>query len=194
LAARHAQLRHHALRVLIVDWDVHHGNGTQDIFYDDPRVLYVSTHQHPLYPGTGRLDERGAGEGTGTTVNLPYPPGAAGDAYRAGFDEVVVPAVEAFQPTWLVISAGFDAHRNDPLTQLGLTAGDFADLTARLVPLVPAGRRLAMLEGGYDFEALARSTAACIGALGGVVVHPEAVSSAGPGRETVSAARELLAE
>jgi acetoin utilization deacetylase AcuC-like enzyme len=102
-------------KVAVVDWDVHHGNGTQDIFYNDPRVLYVSTHESPLYPGTGLLRERGAGAGEGTNLNLPFPAGTAGDTYRAAFDDVVVPVIERFAPDWLIISAGFDGHRNDPL-------------------------------------------------------------------------------
>ena len=124
---------------MIVDWDAHHGNGTQDIFYADPRVLYVSMHEFPLYPGTGRLDETGTGEGEGCTVNFPFPAGTTGDAYLAAVDELVVPVTEAFAPTWLLVSAGFDAHRADPLTGLGLAAGDYADLTRRPAP--PGGAR-----------------------------------------------------
>lgn len=167
-------------RVAIVDYDAHHGNGTQEVFYADPRVLYVSLHQWPAYPGTGRFEETGAGPGEGKTLNLPLPGGATGDVYRAALDEVVVPAVEAFGPTWVVLSAGFDAHRADPLTSMGLTAGDFADLTEVLVALAPPGRRLAFLEGGYDLDALALSAGACVAALAGVRWHPEAPSSGGP--------------
>src|SRR5439155_26216273 len=111
-------------RVLIVDVDAHHGNGTQELFYDDPRVLYVSMHEWPLFPGTGSLSETGRGAGTGATVNFPFPAGTAGDAYLAAIDEVVTPVAEAWVPTWLLISAGFDAHRLDPLTDLGLSSGD----------------------------------------------------------------------
>ncbi len=118
-------------RVWIFDFDAHHGNGTQDVFYDDPRVLFVSTHQWPLYPGTGWRTETGSGAGAGTTVNIPLPAYATGDVYLKAFDEVIAPAAERFAPTWLLISAGFDAHRDDPITELGLTAGDFAALTAR---------------------------------------------------------------
>ncbi|HET6914457.1 MAG TPA: histone deacetylase [Acidimicrobiales bacterium] len=181
-------------RVLIVDFDAHHGNGTQDAFYEDPRVLYISLHQSPLYPGTGRLRETGAGAGLGTTVNLPLPPGATGDVYLAALDEVIVPAAERFGATWLIISAGFDGHRADPLTDLGLTSGDFSELTSRLCSLVPAGRRLAVLEGGYDLDALARSTGACVAALAGERLHPEGLSSGGPGREVVEAARSIHVE
>jgi acetoin utilization deacetylase AcuC-like enzyme len=175
-------------RVLIVDYDAHHGNGTQDIFYADPRVLYVSMHEYPLYPGTGRLDETGAGDGVGATVNLPLPSGATGDVYLAAVDDLVTPLAEEFAPTWVIVSAGFDAHRADPLTGLGLSAGDYADLTARIVGLVPAGRRLVFLEGGYDLGALTDSTAACIAALAGVRHVPEPPTSGGPGREVVGAA------
>ena len=119
-------------RVAIVDWDVHHGNGTQDIFYDDPRVLYVSTHESPLYPGTGRLRETGSASAPRTTLNLPFAAGTRGDTYRQAFDEVVVPVVEAFEPDWLLVSAGFDAHRDDPLAGIELTAADYADLALRL--------------------------------------------------------------
>ena len=181
-------------RVLIVDFDAHHGNGTQDAFYNDPRVLYISLHQSPLYPGTGRLRETGAGEGIGTTVNLPVPPGATGDVYLAALDEVIVPVAERFGATWLIISAGFDGHRADPLTDLGLTSGDFWELTSRLCALVPAGRRVAVLEGGYDLDALATSTAASVAALAGEHLHPEGLSSGGPGRQVVEAARTVHVE
>jgi acetoin utilization deacetylase AcuC-like enzyme len=176
-------------RVVIVDYDAHHGNGTQDCFWSDGRVLYVSFHQHPLYPGSGRLRDIGIGAGEGTTMNLPLPPGATGDVYLAALDRVVLPTVAAFAPTWLIISAGFDAHRDDPLTDLGLTSGDFARITARLCELVPAGRRLAMLEGGYDLDALASSTGATLAVLAGHDVAPaEAATSGGPGMTVVDAA------
>ena len=178
-------------RVLILDWDAHHGNGTQDTFYEDGRVLYVSFHQYPLYPGTGSLDEVGAGAGASATLNLPFPPGTTGDAYLAGFDEVVAPAADAFGPTWLLISAGFDAHRADPLTDLGLAAGDFADLTQRARRLVVPGRLVAFLEGGYDLEALALSVGACAAALAGGQWRPEPSTSGGPGRAVVDAALRL---
>ena len=139
----------------MLDYDAHHGNGTQAAFIDDPRVLFVSLHQWPLYPGTGRATETGTGAGVGTTMNVPLPPGATGDVYLQAFDEVIAPVVERFAPTWLLISAGFDAHRDDPLTELGLTAGDYPLLTARALQLVPPGRCVAMLEGGYDLDALA---------------------------------------
>jgi acetoin utilization deacetylase AcuC-like enzyme len=170
-------------RVLVVDWDAHHGNGTQAIFWEDPDVLYVSLHQFPFYPGTGALDETGEGAGKGATVNLPMPGGTTGEVYRRAFDEVVVPVSERHAPDWVLISAGFDAHRDDPLTDLGLSAGDFADLTARTAALAPAGRRIAFLEGGYDLEALEKSVRASVDALGGELVRPEPASRSGAADE-----------
>jgi acetoin utilization deacetylase AcuC-like enzyme len=191
VAVAAAALAEQGERVLIVDWDAHHGNGTQDIFYADPRVFYISMHEYPLYPGTGWIDETGAGAGEGTTINFPFPAGTTGDAYMTAIDEVVTPAAERFGPTWLLTSAGFDGHRRDPLTGLGLSAGDFADLTSRTMPLVPAGRRLLVLEGGYDLDALAASAGACVASLAGVRFRPETATSGGPGRATVSAAGRL---
>jgi acetoin utilization deacetylase AcuC-like enzyme len=181
-------------RVLIVDWDAHHGNGTQAIFYADPRVLYLSMHQFPFYPGTGRMEETGTGDGDGYTINLPFPPGATGDVYQAAVDQVVEPAADSFHPTWVIASAGFDAHRRDPLTGLGLAAGDFADLTTRLMALVPAGHRLAVLEGGYDLAALANSAGACIASLAGVDYRPEPATSGGPGADVVARVAQLRRE
>ncbi len=176
-------------RVLIVDYDAHHGNGTQDIFYGSADVFYVSMHEWPLYPGTGRADEVGRGEGAGTTLNLPFPAGTTGDVYRRAVDDLVVPAAEGFAPSWLLISAGFDAHRRDPLTDLGLTSADFADLTAALVALVPAGRRVLFLEGGYDLDGLALSAGATLSALlDDGAYRPERATSGGPGAEVVDAA------
>jgi acetoin utilization deacetylase AcuC-like enzyme len=177
-------------RVLVVDYDAHHGNGTQDAFVRDPRVAYVSLHQYPFYPGTGGLRESGEGAGVGTTVNVPLPMGTCGDAYREALDEVVVPFAERFRPTWLLLSAGFDAHRRDPLTDLGLTAGDYADLTTRLLRLVPPGRRLMFLEGGYDLEALATSAGAAVAALTGESYRPEHSSEGDAGRAVVATVAE----
>lgn len=178
-------------RVAIIDVDAHHGNGTQDVFYDDARVLFASLHQWPLYPGTGRIDEIGANGGVGTTLNLPLPIGAAGDTYRHGLDAAVIPVVERFNPDWLLVSAGFDGHRSDPLSDLGLTAGDFADLVVRIVGLVPAGRCILFLEGGYDLRALSDSAGATLAAIVGVDHRPEASSGDGPGRDVVDQAAKL---
>jgi acetoin utilization deacetylase AcuC-like enzyme len=189
VAVAAASLADRGERVLIVDWDAHHGNGTQAAFYSDPRVLYVSMHQFPLYPGTGRLEETGEGEGAGTTINFPFPPGTTGDTYRAALDEVLAPAVDSFAPTWVIVSAGFDGHRADPLTDLGLSAGDFADLMTAVIGLAAPGRRLAFLEGGYDLAALADSAGASLAALGGVSYRPEPPTSGGPGAAVVEASR-----
>lgn len=180
-------------RVVIVDWDAHHGNGTQDAFWSDPGVLYVSMHQWPLYPGTGRLEDTGEGPGAGLTVNFPLPPGATGDVYGAAFDDVVVPAAEAFDPTWVLVSAGFDAHRACPLTSLGLSAGDYADLGRRSAALAPAGCCVAFLEGGYDLVALEESVAAFVGALAGVDHRPEPATTGGPGHQVIEEAARLRA-
>ena len=178
-------------RVLVVDVDAHHGNGTQDIFYERGDVAYVSWHQHPLYPGSGDAEEWGRGEGEGTTLNLPMPPDATGEHYRRSIEEIVAPFSERFGATWLVLSAGFDAHFRDPLTDLGLTSGDFSDITSDLLQLVEPGRRLVFLEGGYDLDAVANSAAATVGSLLGVRVHPEPPSAGGPGSSTVTRVAEL---
>jgi len=196
VAVTAAALADRGERVFVVDYDAHHGNGTQDVFWADDRVAYASFHQYPLYPGTGGLREVGAGRGRGMTINLPLPAGATGDAYRAGVDEVLAPFAADFDPTWLLISAGFDAHRADPITDLGLSAGDYADLTAALLALAPPGRRVVFLEGGYDLDALASSSAACVSALLGERLVSELPTSGGPGRDSVTAAalvREELA-
>lgn len=181
-------------KVVIVDIDAHHGNGTQDIFYAEPNVLFVSFHQYPWYPFTGGPDEVGDGEGVGTTVNVALPAGATGDVYRRAIDDVVQPVVERFGPTWILLSVGFDAHRADPLTDLGLTSADFADLVAQLLPMAPAGRRLLFLEGGYDLRALADSAAAVAGVVLEHRIRPEQPSSGGPGEEHVEVARTIHVE
>jgi acetoin utilization deacetylase AcuC-like enzyme len=165
IAARHAQQRYGAERVAIMDWDVHHGNGTQDIFWSDPSVLYASTHEMPLYPGTGALSERGEHD---TIVNAPLAAGDGGEVFREAFEAAVLPRIDAFQPDLIVISAGFDAHWRDPLASLNLTEADFAWATKRLMDLADrhaGGRVVSLLEGGYDLEGLAKSTAAHVNAL-----------------------------
>lgn len=195
IAVSAAALAERGERVAIVDFDAHHGNGTQACFEGDGRVLYVSFHQWPLYPGTGRLDEIGRGDGMGTNCNVPFPPGTTGDVYLSALDEVVGPLVERFAPTWLLLSAGFDGHRADPLTGLALSADDFGLLTARLAPLVPAGRRIAFLEGGYDLDALARSVATTLPALVGArPPREEPPSAGGPGHVVVDAVAQLWSE
>ena len=182
-------------RVLVVDWDVHHGNGTQDIFWDDPRVLYVSTHQWPLYPGTGRAAETGGPGAPGTTVNVPVPAHTTGDVLLRVFDDLVSEAVEEFGPTWVLVSAGFDAHRADPLAELALTSGDFAALAARVGSFAPSpGRLVVVLEGGYDLEALRMSVGATLSAVVGGRYRPEAPSAGGAGAEVVDSVRRARQE
>ena len=188
-------------RVLVVDWDVHHGNGTQAIFWDDPSVLYVSTHQYPFYPGTGAAAEVGGSGAPGLTVNVPVPAGATGDVLRRALDEVAAPVIQGFGPTWVLVSAGFDAHRSDPLAELALSSGDFAVLARSVAAYAPApGRLVLFLEGGYDLAALSSSVRATLGALAGAPEsgrpgsgvpgsgEPERPTSGGPGSEFVAAA------
>jgi acetoin utilization deacetylase AcuC-like enzyme len=189
-----AALAERGERVLVVDYDAHHGNGTQDAFYGDARVTYVSIHEYPLYPGTGSLHETGRGAGDGTTVNVPVPSGTTGDVYRRAFDEVIAPLADAWQPTWLLVSAGFDAHRADPITGLGLSAGDYADLAVASTALVPRGRSVFFLEGGYDLDALAASAGATLAALAGERYRPEAPTAGGPGAVVVDAVQGLRRE
>ncbi len=165
IAARHAQAEHGAERVAIVDFDVHHGNGTQDIFWDDPTVLYCSTHEMPLYPGTGSAGERGAHD---TIVNAPLHAGDGSDAFRDAMEGRILPRLVAFAPDLVVVSAGFDAHHRDPLANLRFVEEDFAWITRRLVQVAAAsagGRLVSLLEGGYDLEALAKSAAAHVAEL-----------------------------
>lgn len=160
IAARYLQHCHGLQKVMIVDWDVHHGNGTQQAFYDDPTVLFFSTHQYPHYPGTGRATETGSGKGKGLTMNVPLSGGQGDDEYREIFQKVLVPAAEAFQPECVLISAGFDAHRDDPLASMALTQQGYADLTtivAGIAARYAGGRMVSCLEGGYHLEALAGS-------------------------------------
>lgn len=168
IAARYAQKRYGVQRVLIVDWDVHHGNGTQHSFEADPSVLFFSTHQYPHYPGTGRATESGTGAGEGFTINVPMEAGESDDDYRAVFQKVLVPAADAFKPELVIISAGFDAHRDDPLASMGLTEEGYADLTSIVAGIANRhcrGRLLSSLEGGYHLTALAASVERHIRAL-----------------------------
>jgi acetoin utilization deacetylase AcuC-like enzyme len=171
VAARCLIERHRLERVLIVDWDVHHGNGTQQIFYGDDRVLYASLHQYPLYPGTGSTSETGNGRGEGYTVNVPVPPGAGDDEFLWALGRVIAPIAEEFQPQFVLLSAGFDAHRDDPLASLRVTESGFASMTSLLLDVAGRccdGRIAAVLEGGYDLDALARSVEAVVRVMSGV--------------------------
>lgn len=178
-------------RVAIVDIDAHHGNGTQDIFFADPRVLFASIHQSPLYPGTGRVDEVGTGAALGSTINVPLPPGATGDIARSAIDRVIGPAIERFGATWVLISAGYDGHRDDPITDLGYTSADIADLVGAVSSLVDPGRVIAVLEGGYDLDAIRNSSAAVAARLVGESHRPELPTSGGPGMDAVDAAAQI---
>ena len=160
VAARYVQKKYGLNRVLIVDWDVHHGNGTEEIFYNDPTVFYFSTHQWPYYPGTGASDDTGAGVGVGTTLNVPIAAGGGNAEVVHAFQHKLVPAAEAFKPEFVFISAGFDAHQDDPLAHLQLTESGYKELT-QIVKNIAArfanGRLVSLLEGGYDLGALSRS-------------------------------------
>jgi acetoin utilization deacetylase AcuC-like enzyme len=190
IAVAAAELVDHGERVLIVDWDVHHGNGTQQIFWNEPRVLYVSTHESPLFPGTGWASDVGGRDAIGLTVNVPLPAGATGDVVRLALDEVAAPAIEEFSPTWVLVSAGFDAHVADPLANLRLTSGDYAEVARTVASFVPSPGRVAMfLEGGYDLAALRASISAALSAaLDGPLIADEP-SSGGPGGFEVRRAR-----
>lgn len=168
IAARYLQQAHKVERVLIVDWDVHHGNGTQAIFYSDPTVLFFSVHQYPFYPGTGSRQERGWGDGLGLTVNAPVPAGTDESTWLGVFRDMLLPAVEHFRPEFVLISAGFDAHEWDLLGRLGVTTEGYAKATRMVRGIAEehaGGRLLSVLEGGYHLGALGASVAAHVGAL-----------------------------
>jgi acetoin utilization deacetylase AcuC-like enzyme len=177
VAARRARDAHGAQRVLVVDWDVHHGNGTQAVFESDPGVLFVSIHQWPLYPGTGSFQETGTGEGAGHTVNLPVPPGSGDDVFLSHVAHLVAPLARAYRPDLVLVSAGYDAHADDPLADCAVTDAGYSALAGALRAVaaeagVPLG---AVLEGGYELDALARSVAVTLAAFGaeGDAVAPD---------------------
>ncbi len=168
IAARYLQRQHGLKRVLIVDWDVHHGNGTQAAFWRDPSVMYYSIHQYPHYPGSGAADEKGEGEGEGATINSPMGAGAGDSDYLNALETVLVPAAEAFQPDFILVSAGFDAHRDDPLAHMRITDDGFGRMTELVKGLAVqlcGGRLVSVLEGGYDLDALGRSANAHVSVL-----------------------------
>lgn len=170
IAARYAQQRWGWQRVLIVDYDVHHGNGTQDIFYEDGDVLYFSTHQFPLYPGTGASTERGVGSGLGTTINVPLPANSGWSVYDPIFRQVLWPVADRFKPDVVLLSAGFDAHWRDPLAEMRLSTADYSDLTLEVTEIADRycqGRLLAVQEGGYDLDAVAQCASTVLVALTG---------------------------
>lgn len=168
VAARHAIRRHGLGRVLIADWDVHHGNGTQDIFYSDPDVLFFSTHQSPWYPGTGDAEETGDGAGAGTTINCPFPAGSGRKQILGAFRDRLMPAADAFRPDLVMVSAGFDSRLGDPLGQFRLEDEDFREMTLLLRDVAEKhaeGRIVSALEGGYSLEGLAAGVASHVATL-----------------------------
>ena len=182
VAAQHAVSAHGLSRVMIVDWDVHHGNGTQDTFYDRADVLFFSSHRYPFYPGTGALDETGNGAGRGYTVNVPLPGGVGDEGYGQVFERVVAPLARRYRPELIVVSAGYDSHLADPLGGMAVTVAGFSEMARTVIGLareIPEcnGRLAAVLEGGYNVAALAASVAATISAFGG----RESLAPDGPG-------------
>jgi len=193
IAARYAQERHGVQRILICDWDVHHGNGTQHAFYEDPTVFYFSVHQFPHYPGTGHLQETGAGPGQGFTVNIPLPPGQGDHEYRAIFREILVPVARAFRPELILVSAGFDAFRFDPLAGMEVTAEGFASMTSTLMDLAASfcpGRIILGLEGGYHLQGLAHCVERVILTLSGE--HGACGQGNGPADRIHEGARSVI--
>jgi acetoin utilization deacetylase AcuC-like enzyme len=200
VAAAHAKTLG-ARRVAIVDYDVHHGNGTQDIFERDPEVLYVSLHQYPYYPGTGAADEIGTGPGAGYTVNVPLDAGAVDEDYRFVFQAIVIPVVMQFEPDLILVSAGFDAHERDPLGGMRLTTPAFAAMTAELRRAAEQccdGRLVAVTEGGYDFRALADSLLAVVDVLAGeaseAAVWPASTVPPSRGRASAEIVTRMVGE
>ena len=173
ILARYLQKQHGLQKVLILDWDVHHGNGTQHTFEEDPSVFYVSLHQYPYYPGTGAVAETGKGRGRGATLNCPMPAGADDNDYQSAFTDRILPAVKAFGPEIVLISAGFDAHAADPLAQINLSTECYSWMSERMLEVADQhadGKLIALLEGGYDLKALAHSAAAHLRVLAGLKV------------------------
>ena len=177
ILARHLQHEHGMDKIAILDWDVHHGNGTQHSFEHDPSVLYASLHQYPYYPGTGAASETGTGAGSGSIVNCPMPAGATDSAYERAFMERIIPAFELFRPECIIVSAGFDAHRDDPLADVQLSTPMFAWMTERMLELAEhfsGGRLISVLEGGYNLQRLGECVTAHVAELAGQTVTPEA--------------------
>ncbi|MBU4212827.1 MAG: histone deacetylase [Verrucomicrobia bacterium] len=171
IGARYLQKKYNLKKILIVDWDVHHGNGTQDAFYDDPTVFFFSVHQYPFYLDSGASEEKGTGKGYGYNLNAPLPAGSGDEAYRKVFQDILKPKIIEFKPDFILISAGFDAHKDDPLGGMQLTPEGFAQMTAILKELaknICNGRMVSVLEGGYDLEGLSISVSAHIAVLLGV--------------------------
>ena len=181
VGAEYLRRRYGLQRILIVDWDLHHGNGTQHMFEDDPGVLYVSTHQYPYYPGTGALDEVGRGAGEGYTVDLAFPAGFGDAEYGEAFTRIVEPIAHAYAPEFVLISAGFDAHVRDPLGGMQVTEAGFTAMTRSLLAIArdhAGGRCAAILEGGYDLTAIRQSASAVLGQLQGADPSPRPAAAA----------------
>jgi len=193
VAVSAALLRSQGKRVAILDWDVHHGNGTQSMLGDDPGVLYVSIHQDPFYPFDGNLTDIDEGDGKGTNINIPVPAGTAGDVYRRAWGELVIPVVSQFEPDWVFISAGYDAHMNDQLAGLQLRSEDYGWLAASVSGIHPSSRVVMALEGGYDIDALEQSTIATLMGLAGIppISEETGVSPEESGRAVNRAAVEI---
>ncbi len=199
IGARYAISRKGLDRIMIVDWDAHHGNGTQDVFYKDPSVMYVSLHQYPHYPGTGEVDETGQGNGKGYTINLPFPAGTGEKHYLEAFEKVIIPAGRRFAPDLVMVSAGYDSHVGDLLCSMRLNDLSYRKMTDLLVGLAKEccnGRLIVTVEGGYNLEAMGRSVVQTTGALAGVEVPgkdeaAEATASAGQAEEIISRAASL---
>jgi acetoin utilization deacetylase AcuC-like enzyme len=175
ILARYLQKQHGVDKVLILDWDVHHGNGTQHSFEDDPSVLYVSTHQYPFYPGTGAYYEEGTGRGRGATLNCPMPAGSTDREYEQAFVERILPKIDEFRPEFIVLSAGFDAHREDPLAQMELTTEFYGWMSERMMEAADrhaGGRIVSVLEGGYNLKYLPLCVAEHLAVLGGEAETP----------------------
>jgi len=187
IGAKYALEKYKISRILVIDWDVHHGNGIQEIFYSDPRLLYISLHQYPLYPGTGSVDEVGSGEGKGFTINLPFPYRTGEQAYMRAFEEIIFPVADQFEPQLLMIAAGYDGHFADPLASLNLMVGSFAKMTVKVKELAKMfcqGRLILSLEGGYNLKALSHSVLATLNELaelGDEVSDPYGSPSTTPG-------------
>ncbi|HEX6946001.1 MAG TPA: histone deacetylase [Acidimicrobiia bacterium] len=176
VAVAAARIRARGETVAVVDWDVHHGNGTQEAFIEDEGVLYVSLHQWPLYPHEGAVSDIDEGA-PGTTINIPFLPGTGGGAYRMAFDEVVMPVMERFGPDWVLVSAGYDGHVDDPLADMSLTASDYGWMASRLTSVFPPERVVVALEGGYDLTALEQGVAATVRGLAGDLPDDDSVPS-----------------
>lgn len=194
IAVTAARLRQDGRRVAILDWDVHHGNGTQAMFYDDADIHYVSLHQFPFYPYEGSVSEVGSGPGRGYTVNIPLPAFTAGDVYMEAYEDLAIPTLRAFEPDWVLVSSGFDAHAHDPLAELRLVEHDYARMAAALGSIISPERVVMFLEGGYHLPAIRDSVSAVVRGLMGEVVDldPSPHSSPTESQRSLSRVRRLL--